>query len=93
MICAFFLFLLLKFFVDRRLDYAPEQLPLKGFIPVIVGAIFIVLFTYLVPAILYANVLDFVVDRCKLIGCFFMFLAFFDMAIMFGIFFKKGRIK
>ena len=90
-ICILLLLLLSKFFVEGKLNYAPQQLPIKGFIPVIVGAAFIVLLTYLVPAILYANVLDFVVDRCKLIGCFFTFLAFFDMAIMFVLFFKKKR--
>ncbi len=89
-ICAFLLFLLLKSFVDRRLHYTHQQLPIKGFIPVIFGATLIVLMTYLVPAILYANVLDFVVDRCKLIGCFFIFVAFFDMTIMFAIFLRKG---
>jgi len=80
--CAALLFLFLRLLTPYWFGDRKPMVQDKSIFGLLSIAVIILVITYLLPAVLYANVLGFVVDRCKLIGCFFMFLALFDVMVM-----------
>ena len=89
--CILLLFLLLRFFIAHQNKHEVLVLQSKTIGVVSFAALAILLVTYLISAVLYANIIEYVVPRCKFVGCFFAFLALFDMAIILSAYFRGQK--
>jgi len=84
-ICIALLVLFLKVFLGnwfKARDINSLEIEKKNSLTVLAAGVLILLTTYFVSAVLYANLLDFIVDRCKFVGCLAVFFGLFDFVAM-----------